>query len=55
MAESDADLRDILSKVHTIAVVGIKDGEGDDAYRVPRYMQEAGYRILPVNPKLGHW
>ena len=24
----------------------------DDAYQVPRYLQEQGYRIVPVNPKL---
>jgi predicted CoA-binding protein len=50
--ESDADLIELLKSTRTIAVVGIKNGEADDAYRIPRYMQEAGYRILPVNPKL---
>jgi len=35
-----------------IAVLGIKAGERDEAHRVPRYMQNAGYRIVPVNPKL---
>ena len=50
--ESDGDLIEILQSTRTIAVVGIKGGESDDAYRVPRYMQDAGYRILPVNPKL---
>jgi predicted CoA-binding protein len=50
--ESDADLIEILKSTRTIAVVGIKNGENDDAYRIPRYMQAAGYRILPVNPKL---
>jgi predicted CoA-binding protein len=43
-----------LQRIHTIAVVGIKDGHADDAYRVPAYLQRCGYRILPVNPKLGH-
>jgi predicted CoA-binding protein len=51
MPESDAALRDILAKVQTIAVVGIKDAETEDAFRVPRYLQEAGCRIIPVNPK----
>ncbi len=50
--QSDDELRELLLRVHTIAVVGIKDGPGDDAFRVPRYMQEHGYRILPVSPKL---
>lgn len=50
---SDAELRDLLSRCRTIAVLGIKAGAGDDAYRVPRHMQQAGWAIRPVNPKLG--
>jgi len=50
--EGDEELRELLLHVHTIAVVGIKAGASDDAFRVPRYMQEHGYRILPVSPKL---
>jgi predicted CoA-binding protein len=50
--DDDCALRRLLESVHTIAVLGIKAGERDDAYRVPLYMQRAGYRILPVNPKL---
>ena len=49
---SDEALRDLLRRVKTIAVVGIKAGEHDDAFRVPRYLQQQGYRILPVSPKL---
>jgi hypothetical protein len=49
---SDAELRELLESVHTIAVVGMKDDETEDAFRVPRYLQQHGYRILPVNPKL---
>lgn len=48
----DDALVDLLSRVKTIAVVGIKAGEQDDAFRVPRYLQQQGYRILPVSPKL---
>ena len=48
----DTRLRGILEGVSTIAVLGIKAGDADDAFRVPRYMQGRGYRILPVNPKL---
>ena len=50
--ESDANLTRLLETARTIAVVGIKDRENEDAFRVPLYMQRAGYRILPVNPKL---
>ncbi len=50
--ERDDGLRALLEGVHSIAVVGIKAGARDDAYRVPAYMQRHGYRILPVSPKL---
>lgn len=49
---SDASLRELLEGVRSIAVVGIKAGEADDALRVPRFMQRQGYRILPVSPRL---
>jgi predicted CoA-binding protein len=48
----DAALRDLLGRVRSIAVVGIKAGPEDDAFRVPRYLQAQGYRILPVSPRL---
>jgi hypothetical protein len=48
----DAALAALLRRARTIAVVGIKAGADDDAFRVPRYMQAQGYRILPVSPKL---
>lgn len=48
----DAALRDLFDRCRTIAVVGIKSGAGDDAFRVPQYMQRHGYRIVPVSPKL---
>jgi len=48
----DASLRELLLATRSLAVVGIKDRETEDAFRVPAYMQAAGYRILPVSPKL---
>jgi hypothetical protein len=51
-SDSDEQLRAMLTDARTIAVVGMKDAESEDAFRVPRYMQEHGHRILPVNPKL---
>ncbi|HEM3590940.1 TPA: CoA-binding protein, partial [Streptococcus suis] len=35
----------------TIAVVGLSSREETAAYRVSKLMQEAGYKIIPVNPK----
>jgi len=50
--QSDDELARILSEARTLAVVGIKAVETEDAFRVPRYMQAHGYTIVPVNPKL---
>jgi hypothetical protein len=50
--EIDAELSEILSESRIVAVVGMKDREGEDAYRIPKYMQDHGYRVIPVNPKL---
>ena len=41
---------EILRKYRTIAVVGLSSDEARDSYSVSKYMQAAGYRILPVNP-----
>jgi hypothetical protein len=50
--DDDAGLRRVLQQARAIAVLGIKAGAQDDAFRVPQYLQRAGYRILPVSPKL---
>lgn len=50
--QSDARLKALLESARTVAVVGIKDREQEDAFRIPHYLQKAGYRIVPVNPKL---
>ena len=41
---------EILRKYRTIAVVGLSSDEARDSYSVSKYMQAAGYLILPVNP-----
>jgi len=50
--ESDDEIRELLAKTRSIAVVGIKAGAEEDAFRVPDYLQRQGYRIVPVSPKL---
>ena len=52
MRRDDSLLREIFDRCRTIAVVGIKAGPDDDAYHVPHYMQQHGYRIAPISPKL---
>jgi hypothetical protein len=40
-----------LRSITTIAVVGAKP-DGGPAERIPAYLAEHGYRVVPVNPKL---
>jgi hypothetical protein len=40
----------ILQAAHTIAVVGLSDKPDRASYGVAGYLQQHGYRILPVNP-----
>src|SRR5207244_2931695 len=47
-----AALRDILGTASTIAVVGLAPRPARTSHAVARYLQGAGYRIVPVNP--GH-
>ena len=45
-------LRDILDAARTIAVVGLSPTLTRPSHGVARYLRDAGYRIVPVNP--GH-
>jgi predicted CoA-binding protein len=47
---SDQQIKDLLQKAHTIAVVGLSSSRFRASYGVSQYMQSAGYRIIPVNP-----
>ncbi|HFR3426463.1 TPA: CoA-binding protein [Streptococcus suis] len=48
---SQAVIFDYLKHSKTIAVVGLSSREETAAYRVSKLMQEAGYKIIPVNPR----
>ncbi|HEL2164665.1 TPA: CoA-binding protein [Streptococcus suis] len=48
---SQDSIFDYLKNAKTIAVVGLSSREETAAYRVSKLMQEAGYKIIPVNPK----
>ena len=47
----DGDLRDLFAKSRTIAVVGLSSKPWRHSYGVASYLQDVGYRIIPVNPK----
>jgi len=42
----------ILSGSKTVAVVGISDKPDRPSHGVAKYLQERGYRVIPVNPLL---
>lgn len=50
IVDSADDLRRMLTLARTIAVLGIKTEEqsGQAAYYVPKYLQNAGYEVVPV-------
>lgn len=48
-AETDM-IEELLKKIKTIAIVGISRNRHKDSYYVGRYLQNAGYNVIPVNP-----
>jgi uncharacterized protein len=50
-APDDAKLRALLEETKTIAVVGLSANPWRDSHRVASYLQDRGYRIIPVNPR----
>ena len=47
---SDSTLKQLLTELRTIAVVGISTNPGKDSHMVAAYLKKHGYRIIPVNP-----
>jgi predicted CoA-binding protein len=45
-------IEELLANSRVIAVVGLSDRPERPSHGVARYLQEQGYRIIPVNPKL---
>jgi predicted CoA-binding protein len=52
-ASSQADpITDLLTRIRTIAVVGLSDYPLRPSHGVSAYLQSQGYRIIPVNPNI---
>jgi predicted CoA-binding protein len=47
-------IQTILKNTKTIAVVGLSDKPERPSYGVAKYMQQQGYRIVPINPEVKH-
>jgi predicted CoA-binding protein len=48
--EEAAKITELLASAKTIAVVGLSSKTYRASYGVSQYLQECGYRIIPVNP-----
>ncbi len=51
MTDDIATLRRILRDCRTIAVIGLSAEWHRPSYFVAKYLQQHGYRIIPVNPR----
>jgi hypothetical protein len=47
---SDAEALEVMRRFKTVAVVGLSTNPDKPSHFVPRYLQEEGYTIIPVNP-----
>lgn len=47
---TDAEIREILSSVQTIAVVGWSPKPDRPSHGVAAFLKRQGYRVIPVNP-----
>lgn len=49
---TDEQIREILTRFRRVAVVGLSDNPTRPSHGVAAYLQQQGYDIWPVNPKL---
>ena len=45
------EIKDIFTETRTIAIIGLSPKSEKDSNKVARYLQKAGYKIIPVYPK----
>ena len=48
----DEDIAELLSGARTIAMVGASDRPDRASHGVMRFLQDRGYRVIPVNPQI---
>jgi uncharacterized protein len=49
---SDQQIRDILSRPTTVAVIGCSDNPNRDSLEIATLLRNRGFRVIPVNPVL---
>ncbi len=52
MNEHDDMKRKLLTSCKAVAVVGLSDKPNRPSFRIASYLQNNGYRILPINPNI---
>jgi predicted CoA-binding protein len=48
----DEDIYDLLANARTIAMVGASDRPNRPSNGVMRFLQDHGYRVIPINPQI---
>jgi predicted CoA-binding protein len=49
---TDQEIRAILSRPTTVAVIGCSDDPDRDSLRIAMLLRDKGFRVIPVNPQL---
>jgi predicted CoA-binding protein len=49
---TDSEIHDLLAGTRTIAMIGASDRPDRPSWSVMRFLQEWGYRVIPVNPQI---
>jgi predicted CoA-binding protein len=49
---TDQEIRAILSRPTTVAVIGCSDNPDRDSLRIAMLQRDKGFRVIPVNPQL---
>jgi predicted CoA-binding protein len=49
---SDEDIAALLAETRTIAMIGASDRPSRPSYGVMGFLQDHGYRVIPVNPQI---
>lgn len=52
---TDLEIRELLQTVRTIAVVGLSERQSRPSFGVARYLIDAGYEVIPINPHIESW
>jgi predicted CoA-binding protein len=51
--DASADIKEVLTKHHTVAVVGASPKPERASHRVAAFLKDEGFRVIPVTPKGG--